>query len=247
MAQRHVFGKSINFSFLPQAYDEDLTPSSLVSARLYSQTPTDGQKGNDGDLTNQVGSEVTSWTSISATEKTIVFPALTDPDPYGSKFDYTRYYVVVNFKLEASAPTISNTELIHVYKVDSLSSAIRVTYSELVTVENKLDDYLTSNQLTDKINVAIDLINKKLLARGIKKRETYSREDLNLSSKLLAVSLACRDIASNGDQIWLQKADYWEEASNLILDSVPIDTDNNNDDESVLGETKDNSSILMLR
>ncbi len=244
MAQRHVFGRSITFNFIPIAYDEDVAPYSLISARIYSSEPTNAQKANTD--TGHI-EEVVSWTSVSTTEKKIVFAALTDSNPYDSKFDYEKYYIVVNFKYEASSPTVFTSELIHVYRPDSLTSKIRVLPEDLIKIESKFSEFYQTSELEDKIQVAIDLINKKLLAKGINKRQTFNREDLNTATKFQTLAITCMDLSGESNTDWRFKSSYYEKFCDQLLDTLAVNIDKEFDDKPEANEVNNTNVIWLAR
>lgn len=225
MAQRHVFGKAITLTLNPLAYDENVAPYSLTSARIYSTRPTNAQiEDVSGSTTGHIGSPVTSGATITGTEISIPFPALVDDSPH-STTEYQKYYVAVNFKWQSGGADVFVVEQILVYRPDALTSRIRVVYSDLTALESKLADLLSTTVMGYKIDLAIEEIDKRLRFQGAEKKWTFNREDLNFCCKYLAVALCCGDLAGEGNQFWWDKAKYYEAKANTILNYTPVNVD----------------------
>lgn len=222
MAQRHVFGKTLTFKFIPQAYDEDVAPYSLTSARIFLNYPTQAQI--ETPATTGYIEAVTSWTQVSGAEYSISFAALTDSTPH-SDVDYVKYYVVVNFKWQVGGSDVFVVEQILVYRPDALTSKIRLAYTDITAIESKINDLLTPTVIGYKIDLAIEEIDKRLRARGYEKKYTFNREDLNFAAKHLATCYCCADLAGEGNQFWWDKAKYYEDKANMILNQTAVNYD----------------------
>lgn len=219
---KHVFGKPISLDFYPQIDDEDTGAAELVSARLYSEKPTEGQFENTdpGEI-----EEVTSWTAIGENAYRIAFAALSDATPTSGE-DYETYYAVISFKYVSSGATVHDLEQLWVYRPDSLTSRIEVSVADVYALESRIEDLAPTMQwVEEKISEAIEDIISKLEVRGYKKRHIFNFQKLNLSAARLACSYACFDFASEGNQFWATKAERWETRSDKMFDTALIGVD----------------------
>lgn len=214
---KHVFGKSIDYSFTPLIDGTPVSANALVSARLYSSEPTDAQK-EDSAATGGgfVGSAVTTWKSQGKGEYTITFPALTDSDPHSVE-TYEEYFVVVSFKFEAAGPTVFVSEKIFLYRPDAWTSRITTRFLDVIGLESKIEVMKTQAEIDKFIELAKDRIFRKLKRLGAVKRNLFNLDELNDAVLYLATSMICSDLASEDAQFWMTKADRHHQAYEEIL------------------------------
>lgn len=245
MSQKHLFGRAISFVFRPAADDEDVSAYSLTSARIYGPGtyPSDGQRANT--LTGHIQA-VTTWTATGVKEYTITFSALVDATPYAVA-DYETYFVAVNYKLESGGADVSDVEQIFVYRPDSATSKISVVPDDIFNLESRLSDVTDVLEIEKKIQVAIDDTIAKLEARGYKKRRIFNWEKLNLSVARCACALMCADLASEGSQFWMAKAERWEKAAETMFESALIGYDITGGDRPGAEEKRFSGAVFVAR
>ena len=125
MGTKHLFGRDIDHRHMPIADNEDVPAFALVSARLYAAEPTLAQK-QFTDPSGVVGSAITTWLEKTPGEYQIVFGAVTDPKPE-SDADFEKYWVVVQFTLQAGGPTVFTEDVVYLWRPDALNSKFRVS------------------------------------------------------------------------------------------------------------------------
>lgn len=204
---KHVFGKSIAYSFSPLIDGVPVSANSIVSARLYASEPTNAQKEDSTAVAGGfLGSAVTTWASQGKGEYTITFPALTDSAPHSSD-SYEDYYVVVSFKFESTGPTVFVSEKIFVYRPDAWTSRITTTFLDVIALESKIEAFKTEAEINRSIELSKDRIFRRLKRLGAERRKMFNLEELNQAVLYLAASLICGDLASEDAQFWMTKAD----------------------------------------
>lgn len=244
MAYKHVFGKPISLDFYPQVDDEDIGAAELVSARIYSEQPTEAQFEN---IASGHIEEVPSWLPIADGGYRIAFAALVDSEPSSSE-EYEKYFVVISFKYVTSGATKHDLEQIFVYRPDSLTSRITLTVRDVYSLESRIEELAPTQQwVEDKIREAIEDIISKLEARGYRKRSIFNFQKLNLAAARLACSFCCFDFASEGNQFWATKAERWETRSNTKFDSALIGVDISGDDKPDIEEKRFGGAVYVMR
>src|SRR5574343_863448 len=105
----YLFGQSIAYTFtVIDGAGEVVSLNANVSARIYDTQPMLAQCENTA--TGHLEEKTTAWTANADGSKTITFSAITDAEP-GALEEYEPYWVVVNFKYEATGPTVWVKEL----------------------------------------------------------------------------------------------------------------------------------------
>lgn len=224
----HQYGRAIEFDFFPRAGDEEIAGLELVSARLYGPNvePTSDQLAN-----TQVGhvDEQTEWDLLNE-EGTgpagyrITFDAQEDDNPESSE-EQDRFVVVVNYLAETGGPELRVSKQIFVNRPDGLTSKVRVTADDVFALESKIQKLKPILWVERKIDLAIDDLLNRLEGRGYATRYLFNLEKLNLAATMLACSYCCEDLAGEGNQFWMTKADRWSKRAELNLDIAKVGFD----------------------
>ena len=225
---KYIYGKSFTYNYSMHVDGDpiELPASGLISARLYGANvqPTNNQI----DRTDTTGhlQEVTVWASGVNNDysKDITFSGIVDADKFNNR-DYDKYYIVVNTILDDNNIEVFNTETIFMYKPDGYSSRINVTSNDVVTIEPKINDLRTTNQITNHITKAKEITLKKLNASGIQSKRLYNLEDLNLIVTYLTLSMISLSLASEQESIWINKYEYYNKIYNDMINNLSISYD----------------------
>lgn len=197
-----VFGKSIALRWTPLIQNEPTAVDSLVSARLFADAPSNAQI--ETPATAGFISEVVSWTADGTYTKIITFPAVANPDPH-STTEYKKYFVVINFKYEAAGATVFDTETIHLYRSDSITSKIGTTYTNVLALDPKLTDFHLNGDLTNFIEQAITDVVQFYQGQGYERRRLFDLERLNDAVTKRAAALAWIDAYTDERPSMLEK------------------------------------------
>lgn len=239
-----VFGKSLDYRFLPIANAEGISAYSLVSARTYEDYPSEAQRANTG--TGHLD-EQTTWTALPVNEYQITFDAITDADPYSNN-DYESYYVVVNYRLESGGDILSDVETIAVYRPDSFTDKIETVPSDVYKLERRLEDLLNNQiEMEDYISAAIEDIKAKIEARGYSLRKIFNWKKLNLSCERLACAYACNSLSGDGSEFWARKAAYWQNSFELMFNSAMIFYDTSGKDDPTQEMKEQGGAVYLCR
>lgn len=235
-----VFGKAgtISFSATLGPRGEVLAPDSLVSFSIYADAPTNAQINDDANaLADAEQFSVVAWTSgTSDNEKIIAYDAISDPEPL-STIKWERYYVVVRYTLESGGDTIRDVEPLILHRAEGVSSRFGVVAADLDALERKIDDLLTSAQITAKIDLSERLVKQALRSKGmdIRRLEWSDAKDL---VRYLACSLCCKDLSNDPGDEWHDKADYYMERYDTFLTDLQLGYDADDDGAIVPGESQ---------
>lgn len=219
---KRLYGRTLQVDYFPLAGDQDTRLHSLVSARLYSQEPTEEQLADVGQLsTGHIGNRVLSWDFVNeegtgAAGYRFTFPAL--PLSMNRSDLGDLYVVALNFLAEASGPELQDTERFYVFPPDGILTKIRVSAQDVYDLESKIKNVGKSQLWMErKIDAAIEHLLARLKARGYTKRDYVDLEELNISAKRLACAYACRDLISDGDPSWSEKHGLWKEEADFFF------------------------------
>lgn len=217
-----VFGKSIEFKFIPLAGNTPVRVDSIVSARLYSSAPSETQK-LDAALgsTGHIGARVTDWIDRGDYEKEIVFPALTDATPF-SGAEYETYYVSINFKYESTGPESYTTEQIIVYRPNAVTSRIAVDPTEVTEIDETLGKHRTDGQIKTAINAARDAVIARYYAMGLEQRKMFDLTRLNRTVAYLAAARLCIGLYTDRAPHWLEKYKEYKGEFEALFESTPV-------------------------
>lgn len=233
----HVFGKSISFSFTPIVDSEPVKVDSLVSARIFSDTPTDAQIDTPA-TSGYIGSPVTTWTSKGNYEKLIEFAALTDSEPR-SQDDYETYYVVVNFKYDSGGATVAVLEAIDVFRPDGLTSKITTRFDDVYAVNPKYKNHFTIADINVFINEAVKDIFRWYKGLGYPPKSLIRMSELNDACKYRA---ACKcDLSLKW---WEDLKEHKEAYLEALKCSQPLAADSTGENAS---ETPSGGTVYMMR
>ena len=201
----HVFGRSISFSWTPHANGVPVPISGIVSARIYSDQPSESQIADSATLAGAL-ERVTTARDEGDFEKVITFSALTDPTPHDGA-DYKTFYVVVNFRYESGGSIVFDQETLFVYRPDSYNSKISVTADDVLGLE---PDVVRAGRTRIEIERMIRRAKEDVLTRieAIGERERkrlFNLERLNSAVTYRAASLVCMSLYSQNAPHWLNK------------------------------------------
>ncbi|WZO97309.1 hypothetical protein EP7_004334 [Isosphaeraceae bacterium EP7] len=252
---RHIYGRPIVFRYIPIAGDEEFVADSLISARLYGPNgyPSDAQIADSGQAsTGHIGSRVTEWELVNEegtgpAEYRIVFPPISDAQP-DSRSEYDLFYVALNFLAEATGEPLRDVEQIQVFRADGLTSKIRVRAEDVWSLESKLEGLDPNPPLwtEEKIEAAIEEILSRLEGRAYAKARLFNLEKLNGAARRLACSYGCFDLISQGTE-WAEKAAFWREQSDVLLDIAKIGYDQGAADTPAPEEKVNTGAVIIAK
>lgn len=247
MGTKHLFGRTIDYRFIPLADDEDCGAYQHVSTRVYEDAPSEEQR-EDHDYARLDAESFTAdaWNEVETGEFKITLPAITDPD-LGSGEDYRQYHVVTSFKLEAGGATVFVEEAIILWRPDALTSKIRVTPAHIFMRESVIETIQPRANFVDhKIELAIIEIDRVLRARGYSRKRTYDRHKISEAAAHLATALACFDLARDGNDM-MEKGRMWREYYKEARDSIPIGYDVTGSDKPAPTEQTFSGAVPLIR
>jgi hypothetical protein len=239
----HAFGKSITFSFTPIIDSEPTAVDALVSARLFSEKPSELQISNPA--TPGFIDEQTSWASGGNYEKLITFDPVTDPDP-NSNEDLEKYYVVVNFKYEAAGPTVYKNEAIFLFRPDGLTSRIECDAEDIFDIEESLEDLFSIYQVDRRIENAKKDLFRWYKALGYPPKSLFRLEELNDACRYRATALCCISLYNDRAQHWKEKFSVYQEQYEQALKSSQPGVDQDGDDDPDALETTPPSGAFYV-
>lgn len=242
---KYLFEKEMAVSFTAQAGGEVVAPNDIVSARLYSESPTNAQIEDDSDSLGAAIEKVESWSAgDNDNEKLITFAGVTDSDPH-STTRYVRYYVVVSYILEAGGSTVRDVLPIAIWRIKAVGSRYGVTTTEVKQVESKLSSWDTGTFLADKIDDAEEAVETDVHIEGFL-LEKVDWSDLHILVKLKAVELCCRDLSNDPNDMFAVKAAFYRDRYDKRLKTIPIRYDQNDDGVPEEAEESKNRSIVYV-
>lgn len=239
---KFVFGKSVDYIFVPTIDGEPLKVDSLVNAYIYSDEPTEAQIDNG---TGQIGSAVTTWKDEGDYAKKITFPALTDDDEHSSE-DYESYWVVVKFKYDSGGATKFVKELIHVYRPDALTSRITTQYPDVYALEPRLEDFKSPGDIEVFIAQAKKRVFRRYRGLGLERRRMFNLEELNDATQYLATALACMSLYSQNSPQWKDKFDMRHAEYDEIFAATQVGYDVDGDGAPAADEHANTSNTVYL-
>jgi hypothetical protein len=217
---KFIFGKTVSYLFSPLIDDTQTSVSTLVSARIYKDSPTSTQIDN---LASGHIEEKTTWTNNGDNTYTISFSPLIDDDAHSGS-PYESYYVAINYKYEVTAPTVFEVKSIRIYRPTSWTERIVIVPQDLIDIENKLSIAFSNptTTLTAHIADAIEEVLARFEALGFSKSKFVDIDKLNRYVKYKACEFACRNAASDDGQFWFAKATFYNDECNNIFNQTTI-------------------------
>jgi hypothetical protein len=217
----HVFGRSLSFSFTPIIDNEPVKVDSLVSARIFSEVPTETQI--ETPATTGYISAVTSWKSAGEYEKVITFNALVDADPHSNE-EYETYFVVVNFKYDSGGATVHAVEQIDVFRPDGLTSTIGTTFADVYSVDPKFEDHFGVSQVDKFIADSKKDIFRWYKGLGYPKKSLLRLGELNDACRYRAAQKICLSL-----KWWESMSEYKAAYIDALKSSQPLAGDTSGD------------------
>lgn len=200
-----VFGKDIEFKFIPLAGNVPVRADTLVSARLYSVEPTEAQKMDAGLLsTGHIGARITSWLDAGDFEKTIIVPAVTDPNPFNGA-EWERYYLSINFRYQNGGPECYTTEQIIIYRAGAITSRISTDITAVIAIDSNLGKHLDANKISIAINKARKDVIDRYYSLGYDLRKLFDLESLNEAVAYRAAARLFMELYTERTPHWLDK------------------------------------------
>lgn len=227
---KYVFEKSFNFSYSPQVAGEIVGTSTslLVSARLYSENPTDAQVADSSNALAEAIESVTTWSAgTNNGEYLVPFAAVSDPEPRASD-RYKVFYVVVSFRLQTAGTIVHRVRPILLYRVEGVASRFNVFPSTIYDYESKLESFEASISVADKIELAERQVKLELESEGLN-IERLDWIDAKQLVELKAVALCCSDLADDTSSIWFEKMKTYVELFQKAIKRIPLHYDSDND------------------
>lgn len=238
-----VFGKPIVYKFNPSIKGESISVDSLISARIFSTIPTNDQIQTPA--TAGFVSEKTTWDD-KGEYKEITFLPLVDSTPFGTDL-YEKFYVVVNFKYDASGQTVFVTETIFVHRPDSVASRVSVDPLSIFELETSLKQFYELQDLNKFIEHAVKLTFRKYKGRGYELNRMFNLEELNDAVLYKAVELACWSRFTTDTPHWKEKAVIYQDLFNVIFEATKPGYDITGTDDPSLEETVSTGEVWLER
>lgn len=221
---------------------------SVVSARLYSSSPSTAQKNDHayGNADALVAETDAGQFSEDATtgEWTLTMPAVTNPDT-SKTGGYERYYLVVSYKTASGGANQSTVEAVFFYYPEAISQQFSAAVADIDRVESRLSVIKGSTWVEGKIAQAeMDLL-ERWRSAGIP-RNAVEEDDAKNQVVYLAAWLGCVDLATDDGEVWLKKAVVHEEMFNRIYDRYRLRYDNDDDGEIAPDERESTGVAFMM-
>lgn len=223
---KYLFEKAMAVSFTAQAGGEAVTPYALVSARLYSDAPSDTQKVDDAGA--GAVEKVESWTDGNSTsEKVVTFSGIEDPESTSSS-RYRVYYVAVGYTLENGGNTVYDVLPIMVWRIKAIGARYGVAVSDVTGRQSKLSAYNDGSFIESMIADAEDEIEADITIEGYR-IEDVDQSDLFLLVLLKTIELASRDKTNEPGDRWAESAEFHAERYAKRLKTIRIKHDQDGD------------------
>jgi hypothetical protein len=225
-----VFEKAGTFSFtaVKGLNAEPIAPHSLVSARLYLDSPTEAQIADSSYTGGDALQNVTTWTAgTNPHERLIAYAAIADDEPT-AEADYDLRYWVVSYRLGAAGTIVNQVKPIVVWRSRVVSSRFDCVETDLYVLEEKLENLLGDPVVSAKIAVAERFVVNDLRSKGINvaKLEQADAKDL---VRYQALKICCRGLSNGENDEWWAKADSYAQDYMTVRDSLPIGVDGDDD------------------
>lgn len=237
---RAVFNKAGNLSFtVTSGHDASpVTPYAIVSARLYTDAPSDAQREDSAYALADALQHVTSWsTGRNDAEKLIAYTAIEDTDPTSAE-DFEILYWVVSYRLENGGEIINDVEPFTVWRTEAVQARFDVTKRDLIAVEGKLENLVGAMTLADKIALAERLVVQDLRSKSL----DVTRLDQGDAKDLVryrALVLCCTDLSKEPNDSWMAKATRYEKYYETLRDGLALGYDGDDDGDIEPGEEDD--------
>ena len=238
----YPFGKNFNYHFIPLIDNEEVTlPTSTppLSIYIYDEKPT-RQEAING--TNAFATITPAWTETDTTSRTIVIPAIDDPDPESESLTQN-YWIAINFYLQATEQPQLVVRRLILERPKSHSKRIAVVSADLEEVFPTLTRYTGTGDVTGYIDRATTLIKSFLRTKGYSWASIYRPDELALAVVYKALALFAH--SQKGEE-FKERFVVWNGESKDLLESLSIQFD---EDENGEPETQKSTGTgwLVLR
>lgn len=239
-----VFGKSFSQSVTLSANDKNILPDSLVSARIYSDAPSQAQLEDHSNALAEAVQSKTSWSSSNQdNEFSITFDAIDDPDSQSSA-EYEDYFLVLSVKLESGGDTIfSQQSVLRVYRVRVILSRVEISRDDVKQLEDKLEDVMTDSEIDQKIDAARARVFNKLKGRGLS-LDRIRQSDLDEIILYQSMVYCCRSLT--GDH-WRSLTKEYQAELKEVWTETSIGHDVNKDGDFGSEEKFESSTLVFTR
>lgn len=238
---KYVFGKSVDYLFVPTIDGEPVKVYSLSTANLYAVEPTEAQiDGGTGYLQQK-----TAWASEGDYAYKITFDAIADADTH-SEDEYEEYWVVVNFRYENAGAIKWAKELIHVYRPSALTSRITTNFVDVFALEPTLEVHRLPGDMEKFIARAKRDLFRRYRGMGYDRKRMFNLEELNDACLYRAAALACISLYGENASHWLEKFKLYDAAYDEVFAQTKVGYDVEGDDAPAPGETAGGGNIAWL-
>lgn len=247
MAEPHVYGRSIVQPIRAFAGpDQAVAIHSLVSARLYRNPPSEAQQQDYAETQGGFVQAVNTFSATDATELvyTVTFDAVNDPEPTsGALYDY--WHVVANVRFESGGQPQSIYRQILLWRPTGQFSQLDVSDDDVYEIEHEIETRFGDVRTKAKISRAKKRVMTRLASKDLDLARVRE-QDLSEPVIYLAASMCLRDMATQGNEDYRAKADYYAAEYEAIWASLKIGyADGEN--SAVEPESKVNTGIRGLR
>ena len=242
----HVYGKDIAHKVRAFAGETPVAIHSLVSARLYADTPTEAQRHDDAAaLGGFTGTAKSSWSSSSVSDLTytVTFDAVDDAD-VNSESLYDRWHPVVNVRLQAAGQVQALYKPILIWRVVPQFSQMDVDEDDVYAVEGEIDAVLGDTETLKKVALAKTRVFSRIKSLGLD-RHRLQEVDLGEAVVYKAAALCLWDMSTSSNN-YGDKAARWDEEYSRIWSGLKPGYDA--DGHGVIDpEEKRNTAIRGMR
>lgn len=226
---RYLFGQSISRTFYALEDNEPFPiPSQAPAIYLFSSRPTfeAASLGTDAIQT------VNYWShdATSPYPRTYNFSPVSDPSPGGTS--YTRqYWEGVNWYNDLAQQIQTIIRSFEIERTEELDSIPGTTVADITAVYPKITSYLSNNELTSHLAIALDEFKIDLEAQGIEYHQAFRlrRAKYALAYKAISIS-SLSQIQELNDKHYIR----WEQYDQMyrgMLSKIQLPTDLDGDNE----------------
>lgn len=243
----HVFGRSLAVVYTPLVNGEPVSASALVSARLYSTTPSEAQLTDTAAaLTDNLIEAITSWTSQGQDVYEITFAPVTDPSP-GSTTGYEVCPLVVNFRYEPGGPTVYTKEVLHIYRADAWTSRISTTFLDVYAIDEQIELFKRPAQVETYIDRATRFVINKLKGQGFEPEKIFNWPELDDAVAYYAAAFISRSLSNESNDIWFTKYEDFRTDADDIMKNSKLGYDIGGGDTPSPGDSADLRTVYLIR
>lgn len=224
----YAYGKSIALPVRVFAGETPVAVDSLVSARLYSEVPSENEKNDHAEALGGFESSVSSFTSENPTDLiyTVTFPAVDDPDQDSGNL-YDTWHPVVNVRLEGGEQVVYVYKPIILWRLTAQFSQLDISPDDIYNYESEIEYVLGDTITGEKISVAKDMVFRRIKYLNLK-RNRLQEMDLSELVSLKALEYCLRDLATD-ENFYNEKAESWKKAYDNLWPESALGYDENDD------------------